>query len=97
MLQSNTKRLIVMLGISALLLLVPFVSMQFTNEVQWSPFDFMVMTILLSTVIVSVEFIFRKLKTKRSKIIAITASALIFLIIWAELAVGIFGSPLAGN
>lgn len=97
MLQSNTKRLIFLLGVGAILLLVPFVSMQFTNEVNWSPFDFVVMGVLLTIVILSIEFIFRKLKSKKSKIIAITASALVFLIIWAEIAVGIFGSPLAGS
>jgi len=43
----RNKRLIGIVLTVALLLLIPLIAMQFTNEVNWSPFDFIVMAILL--------------------------------------------------
>jgi hypothetical protein len=39
---------------------------------------------------------FRKMKTKKKIIITIIVIVILFLV-WAELAVGIFGTPFAGN
>lgn len=79
------------------LLLIPFIGMQFTNEVLWSAFDFVVMGTLLLGFGLTAEFIFRKLKNKTYKLGWIVFLVIVFLLIWIELAVGIFNSPFAGS
>ncbi|MEO6405113.1 MAG: hypothetical protein ABIY51_10770 [Ferruginibacter sp.] len=91
------KRFTVIVLSVALLLLIPFIAMQFTNEVSWSPADFIVMAILLLGTGFMCELVLRKFK-KTGQRIAICATILvIFLLIWIELAVGIFGTPFAGS
>ncbi|WP_375325062.1 hypothetical protein [Flagellimonas sp. GZD32] len=81
----------------ATLLLVPFIAMQFTAEVQWSAFDFLVVGILLSAVGFSIDFILKKSKSSQKRIFWVLAIVGLFLLLWIELAVGIFGSPIAGS
>ncbi|HAY34141.1 MAG TPA: hypothetical protein PK536_10700 [Ignavibacteria bacterium] len=93
----KNKRLIIILTSSAFLLLIPLIAMQFTDEVNWSAFDFLLMGILLTGTGLVCELILRNV-TKTGFRIALTAAALgSFLLIWMELAVGIFGTPFAGN
>ncbi len=70
-------------------LLIPLAAMQFTDEVNWTVLDFVVMGVLLFTVGLIYEFIVRKLDTKY-RIAGTVLLALGFLYIWAELATGIF-------
>jgi hypothetical protein len=80
-----------------LLLLIPLIAMQFTQEVNWSLADFLVMgAILLSTVLI-IELVLAKIKSKQHRIILCIVVLLTFLLVWAELAVGIFGTPFAGS
>lgn len=81
----------------AILLLIPFIAMQFTNEVNWSVFDFLVMGVLLTGVGVLFDVVLRKVPNKNNRIAIITIIIIAFLLVWAELAVGIFGTPLAGS
>ncbi|MBK8495746.1 MAG: hypothetical protein IPL50_12610 [Chitinophagaceae bacterium] len=86
----------IMLG-AAFLLLIPFIAMQFTAEVNWSLSDFVIAGTLLFGTGLLCEFVLRTFK-KTGQRIAICAVVLVVLfIIWAELAVGIFGTPFAGN
>jgi hypothetical protein len=94
---TKNKRLTGIVLTAALLLSVPFVAMQFTDEVKWSPIDFIVMGILLLSAGLMCGFILRKIKTTRYRIVLIGAVLIVFLLIWAELAVGIFGTPFAGS
>lgn len=80
-----------------LLLLIPLVAMQFTNEVNWSMMDFVVMAILLFTVGSMVEFTLRKITKASHRVILVGFILLTFFLVWAELAVGIFGSPFGGS
>jgi uncharacterized membrane protein len=79
------------------LLAIPFIVMQFTDQVNWSLFDFILMGILLLALGFGIHLISLKTKTNRQKIIFITVAVLLFLLIWGELAVGIIGSPFAGD
>ena len=81
----------------AILLLIPLIAMRFTEEVNWTPFDFVVAGVLLLGTGLMCEFVMRKV-TKINHRIALCAAILAALVlIWIELAVGIFGTPFAGS
>ena len=80
-----------------LLLLIPLFGSLFSNQVNWSLFDFIVMGFLLGLTGLSIHFIIEKLRNKTFKIVTIIFALIIFLIIWVELAVGVFGSPITGS
>ena len=79
------------------LLVLPLVAMRFTAEVRWSVGDFVVMGLLLFGLGLSIELVFKKIKSTSKRWSYLGAVLLIFLLIWAELAVGIFNSPWAGS
>lgn len=93
----KNKRLLIILAVVAILLLIPFIAMQFTPEVDWSAFDFVVMGVLLLGTGLLCELVLRKVKTVKNRIILCAAILFLFSLIWAELAVGVFGSPIAGS
>lgn len=93
----KSKRLKFILLGATTLLFIPLVAMQFTNEVNWSFFDFLIMGILLSGTGIICELILQKFKTTRQRLVLCGISLIVFLLIWAELAVGIFNSPIAGS
>jgi hypothetical protein len=80
-----------------LLLTIPLIAMQLTDEVEWSLFDFIIMgTLLLITGLMG-EIIFKRVKNSKYRLILYIIIAMIFFLLWAELAVGIFGTPFAGS
>ena len=81
----------------AILLLIPLIAMQFTDEVNWSPFDFVIMGGLLLGTGLLIELVIRKVKTTGYRIAICGAVLASFVLIWLELAVGIFGTPFAGS
>lgn len=93
----KNKRLIGILFMVAFLLLIPFIAMQFTNEVAWTAFDFLVAGILLLITGLICEWVLRKVNNNNYRIVFCGIIILLLLLTWAELAVGIFGSPLAGS
>lgn len=93
----KNKRLIIILSVIAMLLLVPFVAMQFSNDVNWAPADFLVMGALLLGTGLSCELVMRRVKSAKNRILICGATLFIFFLIWAELAVGLFGTPFAGS
>lgn len=95
--QNQNKRLITILTAAAAILLIPFFAMFFTEEVNWNFFDFLVAGLLLIGTGLILEFILRKIKSVRYRILLGIALLLILFLIWAELAVGIFGTPFAGS
>lgn len=93
----KNKRLRIILIIATIILFIPFIAMQFTNEVNWNLSDFVIAGLLLFGTGLLVELVLRKAKKLNYRIIAIIVIAIVFLLTWAELAVGIFGTPFAGN
>ncbi len=71
--------------------------MQFTQEVNWGVIDFLVAAFLLLATALTLEWISRKYKHSAYKWFWIVLICLGLLLVWAELAVGVFGSPLAGS
>lgn len=93
----QNKRLITILTSATALLLIPLIAMNFTNDVNWKIFDFLVAGILLIGTGLTLEFILRKIKTLRFRILFGIALFLALFLVWAELAVGIFGTVIAGS
>ncbi|MBL1212672.1 MAG: hypothetical protein HND52_04810 [Ignavibacteriae bacterium] len=77
---------------AGLILLVPLVAMQFTNEVNWSFADFIAAGVLLISIGLAYEFVIRKNSSTTYKIAFGVGLAAALLLIWSNLAVGIIGS-----
>lgn len=73
---------------TVLILLIPLIAMQFTNEVNWNMADFFVMGFLLLCTGSLFVLLARRSPRRRRVVIGITIAA-VFLYVWAELAVGI--------
>lgn len=93
----QNKRFIGILVVIGILLLIPYIAMKMTGEVNWSAFDFIVAGVLLLGAGIAVEVALRFV-TKTSHRIAVCLAILAILsLVWVEIAVGLFGTPLAGN
>lgn len=75
--------------VTGLVLLIPLVAMQFTNEVNWDGADFIVMGTLLFGMGSIFVLIARKINKKHRIAVAFVLVA-VFIYLGAELAVGIF-------
>lgn len=75
---------------TALLLLVPAVVMQFTDEVSWGPGDFVVAAVLLFGAGVTMVLGVRHATSPFTRAAVVVAVALGLAVVWAELAVGLF-------
>lgn len=73
----------------AMLLTIPFIAMQFTNEVRWTVFDFAVASGLLIGAMAIYEIATRLVADRRRRMIIGGALILIVLLLWAQGAVGI--------
>jgi hypothetical protein len=92
----NTRLAVIIAGITALLM-VPLIAMQFTTEVNWTWFDFVVAGILLYGTGLLCELVLRKVRDTGRRFLVIGIVLVVLFLVWAELAVGIFGTPLAGS
>lgn len=90
-------RIIGIVSAVGLLLLIPLTAMEFTDEVNWTLLDFLVMGVLLLGTGLACEFVLRKVTRIGHRIAICLAILVAFLLIWAELAVGLFGTPFAGS
>ena len=79
------------------LLALPAVAMLFTAEVNWGPEDFAVGGVLLLGTALVLDRVLGSDLGRRTMLLAAGAVLLALLLVWAELAVGLFGSPLAGS
>ncbi len=93
----KNKRLIGIVLIVVFLLLIPLIAMQFTDEVNWTLLDFVVAAVLLLATGLSCELVIRKVNKTRHRIAICLAILATLLLVWGELAVGIFGTPLGGT
>lgn len=93
----TTKHTLLIYAVPAAVLSVPLIAMQFTNEVVWTASDFAVMGCLLFFTAFCIDYILRKMPSAGKRFFCIALCLLVLLLVWAELAVGIFGSPFAGS
>ena len=80
-----------------LLLLFPLVGTLVSIEVNWSFFDFIVMGILILSMSFGIKHVVTTIKNTNYRILIIGMILLVFILIWVELAVGIFDTPFAGS
>ena len=93
----QNKRLIGIVMTVAFILLIPFIAMQFTDEVKWTLSDFVGAAVLLLGTGLMCEFVMRKVKKTRYRIAICVVLLVALLLIWLELAVGIFGTAFGGT
>ena len=86
----SNKTLSVLLIITASILLIPLIAMQFSNNVNWTIMDFVVGGLLLFGTGLAIDFIWRKTVKSKWRMVLILTVILAFLLVWAQLAVGIF-------
>jgi peptidoglycan/LPS O-acetylase OafA/YrhL len=72
------------------ILLVPAVAMRFTDEVDWGPGDFLVGGALLAGSGLAYVFAARRVGRPPRRLLLGGSLGLALLLVWAELAVGIF-------
>ena len=83
--------------LSPLLLLgFPALAMFWTDQVSWSRFDFFVIGALLLVGSIAIRLI-RLYVPQQQKRIYILLVILALLLLWVEMGVGVFGSPIAGD
>lgn len=78
-------------------LLIPAIAMQFTQEVQWSIGDFFAMGFLLFLLGTAINTVRLKTNARSERIKWGLLFLFVFVLLWAEMAVGLFGSPIAGS
>jgi len=79
------------------LLLIPLIWMTITDEINWSPFDFFTMGSLLILLGIGINLVISRVKNLKYRVLYIVVVVIIFMLIWAELAVGLFGTPIEGS
>ncbi len=94
---TQNQRLIIILSAVPALLLIPFIAMQFSTGVDWSPFDFLIAGLLLLSTGLGCELVMRSAKKTRNRILICGIILFTLFLVWAELAVGVFGTPFAGS
>jgi hypothetical protein len=82
---------------TAAILLILLVAMRFTEEVNWTAFDFVVAAVLLGLTGTAYVFFARMTRQRKWRLAVGAILFLALLLVWAELAVGIFGSRFAGS
>ena len=87
----NLWRIIGWGGVTALLL-APLVAMQFTSEVDWDMTDFIAMGFILGSLGLALEFMVSRSGSFSYRIASGIAVLAAFLLVWANLAVGMIGS-----
>ncbi|MDD4756505.1 MAG: hypothetical protein PHG29_10540, partial [Prolixibacteraceae bacterium] len=90
--QNLVKRLIVWAFIIIVILMIPLTVMQFTDEVNWSLFDFIVMGIALFAVGLAYELVSARSYKTVYRVACGVGLAGAFLLFWMNLAVGIIGN-----
>ena len=92
----NKRRMFIAIA-TGVLLLIPLLAMRFTDEVRWTLSDFVMAGSLLLGAGLTLETVMRKVAPIKVRIALCTLVLVMLVLTWAELAVGIFGTPFAGS
>ena len=64
---------------------------------NWDVFDFAAAATIIGILVLAIRFITRSIQQPKTRWVLIGITIVLIAMLWAELAVGIFGSPLAGS
>lgn len=81
----------------AMILLAVWVLMQFTDNIAWSLFDFLIAGMFLTGTGLIYFFAIKRISSSRRRTIVGLIIGFILFVIWVELAVGVFGTPFTGS
>jgi hypothetical protein len=87
---SSLKPFVAVAAITALILLIPLTAMQFTTEVRWGAEDFLAAGLTLLATGIGIVLVTRHVKRPAYRVVFIGALVVALLLVWAELAVGVF-------
>ncbi|HEX2545750.1 MAG TPA: hypothetical protein VHL79_12770 [Ramlibacter sp.] len=88
--RSLAQSLLRVAGVTLLLLLVPAIGMQFTKSVSWGPIDFLAAGALIFLAGAAIVVARRRIAQPARRLMAVAGIVLALLLVWAELAVGLF-------
>ncbi len=88
----RSKRIIGIAVATTVILFVPFLAMQFTDEVNWTFGDFVVAGVLLFGAGLAYEWVGRRMENVSYRVAVGVAVAAALALVWVNLAVGLIGS-----
>lgn len=92
-----SKKIMIYTAIILVLLALPLLAMQFSNAIDWQAGDFAMATVLFVSATLVIEITKRLIPNKTPRRIFMAVGILVIVLIWLELAVGVFNSPIAGS
>ena len=93
MFKRGAKKIVICIS----LLTLPLFFNIILDDFNWSVFDFAVMGLMLIFVGIALELVSSLVKGGKKKEILYGLIILLFLLLWVELGVGIFNSPISGD
>lgn len=94
---THKQTTVAIFAVPALLLAAAFLGNLFVEGWNWSGFDFLVAAILLFGTAGLISLVRTLVKNRIYRIIISLVIVSILVLVWIELAVGIFGTPFAGS
>jgi len=80
----NIRLICILVAVPALLL-IPYTAMKFTNEVNWTALDFIVMGVMLLVTGLAIEVALRIVKLTWMKVAAVAMILFGFVMVWGAL------------
>lgn len=83
--------------LAELLLLIPIIGTIISEDVQWNLYDFLIAAVLLVGIAMAFNLVASSYKKNTKLVVIGIGFAALIVLLFIELAVGILGTPFAGN